>query len=369
MKLTVFAGGFARIGGVESFLCHLLPALADHGIACRLLCWAGADSRLDALSARGIDVRRSPFRWGCRRAWPDRLLAASSRAAILDSDVLLFVKPVPEPVHRRLLAWCASRVRTRVLFVTPYRPAEMWPSPPPLLPSFDAIAVQAESFRTDLLTLGYAGPITVLPYIPPACTAVASFPPGPLQIGYLGRLVPDKNLPYLLQTFRLLLHRRPAVLNLFGAGPLDRDLRRLAHTLGIASAVHFHGRVPPDRVPHAIDSCSRFAFTSLTEGQCLAALEILARGRPLLATPVGAFPEVLADSRLGAIAPHHAPESFAQSLLDLDGREPEQVQRAFASRFHRDAIIDDYLQWCRGPLSPPPSANVPESHLPCPLFR
>ncbi len=345
--ITVFAAGFAPIGGVESFLYDLLTAMSQRGFDCRLLCWGGRDARLRQLSAGGVRVHRLPFRRGCRWAWPDRLLLSRTRSVILDSGLVLFAKPLPEPVQRGLLKLRGTNPGPRFVLVTPYRPAEMWQSAPPLLNRLDAIAVQAEGFRTDLQALGYAGPITVLPYIPPACTAVAPLPRDPLSIGYLGRLVADKNLPYLLHAFRALLRRRPAVLNLYGDGPLGRPLRRLARALGLESTVRFHGPVAPDRVPAAIDSCSLFAFTSVTEGQCLAALEILARGRRIVATPAGALPEMLADPRLGSIAPGDSPESFAQSLLAAGRRSPEQVQEAYRSRFDRDATIDAYAGWFR----------------------
>ncbi len=347
MILTAFAAGFAPIGGVETFLLDLLPSLAHQGIECRLVSWGAPHAGLRDLPARDVRVHRSPFRWGCRWAWPDRFLLSRSRHEILRSDVVLFGKPLPEMLHRHLLDLRGTNPIPRFVLVTPYRPAEMWDSAPALLNAYDAIAVQAESFRTDLERLGYAGPITVLPYIPPACAPVAPIPGGPLAIGFLGRLVDDKNLPYLFHTLRVLLRGRPAVLNVFGDGPLGRPLRHLARSLGIEFAVRFHGFVPPAQVPRAIDSCALFAFASVTEGQCMAALEILARGRQVVATPVGAFPEILSDPRLGAIAPAGDPYSFAQLLASLGRRNPVEVQRAFASRFDRAAGIHSYVRWCR----------------------
>ena len=351
MKVTVLSGGFAPVGGVESFLVDLLSAVSAQGIESEIYCWDGAVPRpnplLRELATRGVRVYRSPWRWGCRWSWPDKLLLAHASDAILDTDVVLFGKPLPATIHRRLAGRRGSNRSPRFILVTPYRPAEMWPTPPDarFLTSFDGIAVQAPSFGADLRSLGYHGPISVLPYIPPPCTPVAPLPFGPLRIGFLGRFAAQKNLPYLLHAFRALLLRRPAILNLYGDGPERNTVSDLAFRLGIQSTVRFCGLLAPADVPAAIDSCSLFAFTSTTEGQCLAALQILARGRPLVATPVGAFPEMLDDPRLGRIAPLERPEDYADALLAVADRQaaPSEVQHLYASRFDRRRIIDSYI--------------------------
>jgi glycosyltransferase involved in cell wall biosynthesis len=92
-----------------------------------------------------------------------------------------------------------------------------------------------------------------------------------------------------------------------------------------------------------------FAFTSISEGQCLAALEILARGRPVVATPVGAFPEFLSDGLLGTLAAPDQPEEFARSLVTVARQirentfTPNGVQAAYRKRFPREQVIQGYV--------------------------
>jgi glycosyltransferase involved in cell wall biosynthesis len=361
MKLTVLAGGFAPVGGIESFLFELLSAMSARRIESEIYCWDGVAPRrnplLATLPASGVRVHRSPWRWGCRWAWPDKLLLAASGEALLATDVLLFGKPLSAAAHRRLQALRGASGTPKFVLVTPYRPAEMGPDGPrpELFAPFDAIAVQAHSFAGDLRSMGYQGTIAVLPYVPPACTPVTPLPFAPLRIGFLGRFAEAKNLPYLLHAFREVLRRRPAILKLFGEGPLRAELEELALRLGILPAVRFCGLVPPGGVPAAVDSCSLFAFTSATEGQCLAALEILARGRRLVATPVGAFPEMLEDARLGRTAPPRSPEDFAAALLSVaaEAMDPAEVQHAFAAAFDRGSVIDSYVSLLRSWSSSP----------------
>jgi glycosyltransferase involved in cell wall biosynthesis len=91
-----------------------------------------------------------------------------------------------------------------------------------------------------------------------------------------------------------------------------------------------------------------FAPVGGIEGQCLAALEILSRGRPIVATPVGALPQILLVPEFGAIAPLHDAREFARVLSRLglgvvEGRmTPEAIRARFARIFSRTDIIDRY---------------------------
>jgi glycosyltransferase involved in cell wall biosynthesis len=239
------------------------------------------------------------------------------------------------------------------VLVTPYRPAEMWAERKPaedVLNSFDAVVVQADCFADDLRSLGYRGEIRVLPYLPPACSELTPLPAHPpVRIGFLGRLVPDKNLPLLLRAFAIVRGHLPAELHLFGDGRERTGLTSLAAELRLGDRISFHGSVFHADVPAAIDSCHLFAFSSVTEGQPVSALEILSRGRPLVATPVGVFPELLAEPGFGTLAALDGAEVFAESLLRV-AREvtegtltPAIVQGTYRDKLSRERVLEEYL--------------------------
>ncbi len=189
----------------------------------------------------------------------------------------------------------ASRNGSRIPFIliTPYRPAEYWDSSTrTVLDDFDAITVQSEEGIDDLRKLGYRGRSERIPLLPPAISASAPFPSaagdGVIRLGFLGRLVEQKNLGYLLEVYRCLT-REPAnglrfELHLYGDGA-QREALTAACVKQSLPRVTFHGEIPREQVPAASDACDLFLNTSHTEGQCLAALEVLSRGRPLVATP------------------------------------------------------------------------------------
>ena len=338
----------------------MILGLRDRAFSIRLVCW-GENSRLiRGIRGSGISVYRMGWRWGCRWGLPDKLLAGIARRQIRGADVVVFAKLMPSGIHNWILGARRGSSTPRFVFVTPYRPAEMWagnPPPRPLLNSLDLIVVQAGIFAEDLRAMGYDGRISVLPYVPPACAPLAALPPGPLRVGFLGRLVPQKNLPYLFEAIRILNHTDSATLDVFGDGSERERLATLARELGIGKQVRFHGAIAPEDVPAAVDGCHLFAFSSLAEGQCLAALEILARGRPLVATPVGAFPEILKDVRLGLLAPPDAAQKFAEQIGGLWQRMRSgavvaaEVQSAYRAAYDRETVLRSYAGLFHGLVS------------------
>ena len=94
--------------------------------------------------------------------------------------------------------------------------------------------------------------------IPPKPVTPHPFPDGGhcLRLGFLGRLVPQKNLVYLLEAFEHLVAGRAGAcpepvsweLHLFGDGPTKQELEFAAAARGLESRVHFHGAVPHDAV-------------------------------------------------------------------------------------------------------------------------
>jgi glycosyltransferase involved in cell wall biosynthesis len=171
-------------------------------------------------------------------------------------------------------------------------------------------------------------------------------------------LEPDKNLPALLNVFALLCrsdsvssdHGPEIRLRLIGDGRQREDLTRRAKELGIAPWVEFCGTVPRERVKEAIRSCHVFCFTSITEGQCLASLEILAAGRPIIATSVGAFLETLTNAALGEAVSSSQPAVFLPALLNVLARQkagllsPHDTVRAYRAKFDGEAVLRKYVE-------------------------
>jgi len=131
----------------------------------------------------------------------------------------------------------------------------------------------------------------------------------------VARLSPEKNHACLLRAFALVLREHAARLILAGSGPLQEDLKSMAHELGIDQKVEFLG----DRrdVPQVLANASLFALASRTEGVSLTLLEAMAARLPVVCTRVGGNPEVVAEGETGFLVASDDHGALAGRLLEL----------------------------------------------------
>lgn len=112
------------------------------------------------------------------------------------------------------------------------------------------------------------------------------------------------------------------------AGEFRRVLEREADRAAVADRVVFAG--VRDDVDAILEEVDVVALPSWTEGLPLVALEAMAHGKPVVATPVGGTPEAVIDGETGIIVPPRDPESLAHALRRLQA-EPALRERLGAA--------------------------------------
>lgn len=156
----------------------------------------------------------------------------------------------------------------------------------------------------------------------------------------LRRLVPRMGIERLLRATRKLLERGLDFhLMIGGAGPLRRNLETLARDLNLSGRVHFLGYVPDSHLPLMYGACDAFVLPSAAlECFGLIAIEALACGRPVLASPLAAIPEILNRFEPRWMARSASEEAIADLLADfLLGNlpvHPAQDLRAVVARHY-----------------------------------
>lgn len=145
---------------------------------------------------------------------------------------------------------------------------------------------------------------------------------------------PVKDHSLLLDGIRLLARRRPAVrLLLVGERTDGAEARAAIAARGLAGAVRPLGYLPPREVAAVVARAHLSVITSWHEAECLAVVESLASGTPVVATPVGIARRLLRDPALGALIPLRSPEAVADGLdavLRATKDEPRQARLARA---------------------------------------
>jgi len=209
-----------------------------------------------------------------------------------------------------------------------------------------ADAVTATGLHLAQETLRYLPqerPVTVVPY----GVDVLLFSPGadgrqagPLVIGSVGRLAPEKGLHYLLEAARRLVADGVDLrIVLAGDGPERTRLERAA-TDALAGRVQFLGETPHERVPAVLRQLDIFVMPSTWEGFGVAAVEAAACGLPVVASAVHGIPDVVVHGETGLLVPPRDAGALAAAIRRLadDGalrRRMGAAGRAFAAAYYR----------------------------------
>lgn len=141
-------------------------------------------------------------------------------------------------------------------------------------------------------------------------------PANALVFGAIGRVVPVKAYPTLLQAAKLIFNEIPtAHLVMVGDGPQLEALVQLAEEYQIASRVHFLGARKD--VPEILRAFDVFVLSSESEGMSNTILEAMASARPVVATAVGGNPELVVDGETGLLVPPHDPPAMSAAITKL----------------------------------------------------
>jgi glycosyltransferase involved in cell wall biosynthesis len=166
-------------------------------------------------------------------------------------------------------------------------------------------------------------------------------PPGASLLVTARRLEPRMGIEELL---RALVHVPEAYLAVIGKGTSERTLRRLAETLGVSVRTRFLGRVSDADLRTWYAAADVVVMpTAEYEGFGLVTAEALACGTPVVATPVGASPELLRPLDPRLVAASASGEAIAAAInqaLAVDGSALRVRCREYAmSRYAWDKVV------------------------------
>jgi glycosyltransferase involved in cell wall biosynthesis len=123
---------------------------------------------------------------------------------------------------------------------------------------------------------------------------------------YVGRLAPEKDVRTLLEAWRSI--RAPLILA--GDGPDRKALEALA-----PEGVEFRGTVSPEEVTRLLKGARALLFpTRCNEGGPRSVIEAYAAGVPVIATSLGALPEMVEDGVTGLLVPPGGTDSWVKAV-------------------------------------------------------
>ena len=147
-------------------------------------------------------------------------------------------------------------------------------------------------------------------------------------IGYVGRMLPRKDVRNVVRALTLLVHQHniPARLLLVGGETSDPDpqatpeigvVQQLAQDLDVAERTLFVGRRQPDELRWYYGAADIVVTTPWYEPFGLTPLEAMACGRPVVGSAVGGLTFTIADGETGLLVPPGDPQALAAALRHL----------------------------------------------------
>jgi len=165
-----------------------------------------------------------------------------------------------------------------------------------------------------------------------------------------------KGIRYLLQALRL-LKRDDVGLRLTivdKVNPRDSLALDLINEYGIGSMITFTGRITTEELVARYSAAEIAVTPSVFEGFGLPAAEAMACEVPVIATRVGALPEVVKEGETGILVPPEDPHALAGAIKQLLGDEAlrrrmggegrRRVERHFSWRQTAGQIVEVYQE-------------------------
>jgi glycosyltransferase involved in cell wall biosynthesis len=153
---------------------------------------------------------------------------------------------------------------------------------------------------------------------------------GPMLL-FVGRMITQKGLPYLIEAMPMVLERHPdAKLLLIGRGSALESLKKKSMAMGLEKSVLFSGYMTEEMLKEAYGTCDLFVLPSVWEVLPIAILEAMSSSKPVVCTDAGGNAELVKDGLNGYVVPMRDPEALADRINDLldDPAKMESMGRA-----------------------------------------
>ena len=136
------------------------------------------------------------------------------------------------------------------------------------------------------------------------------------MIGYIGRMNFEKGFENFLDSIPPILESDNNMkILIVGDGPLKHMILKKISKAQMENNVIIKNWIPHDDLPSVYNNLKLLIIPSHTEGLPNVLLEAMACGTPVLATPVGAIPDIIKDGETGFIMKDNSPVCIAENII------------------------------------------------------
>ncbi len=158
-------------------------------------------------------------------------------------------------------------------------------------------------------------------------------------VSYIGRVDVEKHIDILLRAYQKIMDDTNHLL-VVGSGTETDHLRELAAELGLAEHTTFTGRVSDEEIVQLHKVTTVYCMPSPAELQCIAMLEAMASGKPVVAIDAGALKELCQDGINGLLCPKDDVDAIAHALQRILIDEP--LRKKFGRASLKIAATHDF---------------------------
>ena len=172
-----------------------------------------------------------------------------------------------------------------------------------------------------------------------------------MRFGYFGRFASMKGLHFLVGAFCAIAGRYDCELHLHGDGPEMPAIRELVRSLQLQGHIIFHGAYAQSELDDLIEAVDVGIMPSTYEGFGIVMLELMSRGRPVIASDVGSSREVLEEMGGGWVVPK-ADTAALSECMKFCVENPDEVRKAgrageevWMKSFSPEKMFERYLRF------------------------
>lgn len=170
---------------------------------------------------------------------------------------------------------------------------------------------------------------------------------GPIRLVTVGRLVPEKGSPVLIDALATLARRGIRTqTRIIGDGPLRAQLARDVHRLRLEDDVSLLGAVSQDVILEHYHWADAFVLPSFMEGLPVVLMEAMASGLPVVSTSIAAIPDLVHHQLNGLLIPPGRADRLADAIAELAS---DPARRHAYGRRGREAVLSDFTPATTGP--------------------
>jgi glycosyltransferase involved in cell wall biosynthesis len=164
---------------------------------------------------------------------------------------------------------------------------------------------------------------------------------GPLEILTVGRVVPVKGQPLLVDALGALVRSGvDARLTIVGDGPGIGDLRERARRLGVEDRLELAGAVGQDGIRAFYERADVFALPSFAEGLPVVLVEALAMEVPVVASRITGIPELVEEGVSGLLVLPGDGDELIEAFANMASRSADE--RAAMGRAGRARVVVEF---------------------------